>query len=236
MVNHHAGSPAGLPALRKKISGYPPASGSRTTLTWISLCRLFLIASSLSPHLARFIARPVGRPRFRLRGSVGLVFSLAIKWSATFPSSATRPSCRRSSYRRSSYRRSSHRGSEPFKSDYCESNYCRSTHCGSTHCGLSYWRCNVNKRQGHFRGRKNDKLIIGKKPPNPVGTKEENQARKDLVVVQSSRINLCDQWCIELFTKSGLHLGDLIRLCSVKPSLSAITFLLHREFSKPRVG
>ena len=33
-----------------------------------------LVASSLSPHLARFLARPVGRPRFRFVGSwiVGL--------------------------------------------------------------------------------------------------------------------------------------------------------------------
>ena len=40
--------------------------------------------------------------------------------------------------------------------------------------------------------------MIGKKPPNQVGTEEENQGRKDLVVIQSSKINLCDQWCIEL--------------------------------------
>ena len=73
--------------------------------------------------------------------------------------------------------------------------------------------------------------MIGKKPPNPMGTEEENQGRKDFVVVQSSRINLCDQWCIELFAKSGLHLGDLTQLCSVKPSLPATTFLLHGEFS-----
>ena len=69
--------------------------------------------------------------------------------------------------------------------------------------GWDYWssshrRCNVNKKQGHFGKRKNDRLI-GKKPPNPVGTEEENQGRKDLVVVQSFRINLCGQWCVELF-------------------------------------
>ena len=56
MVNYHAGSPA-LPAPGRQISGYPPASGSRTTLTRIPLCHLFLIASFLSPHLARFLAR-----------------------------------------------------------------------------------------------------------------------------------------------------------------------------------
>ena len=45
-------------------------------------CCLFLVASFLSPHLAyvlvRFVARPVGRPRFRFRGSVGLTMDLAI--------------------------------------------------------------------------------------------------------------------------------------------------------------
>ena len=55
--NYHAGSPAALPAPGRQISGYPPASGSRTTLTRIPLCRLFLIAFSLSPHLARVLAR-----------------------------------------------------------------------------------------------------------------------------------------------------------------------------------
>ena len=37
-------------------------------------CCLFLVASSLSPHLAHFLARPVGRPRFCFAGSwiVGL--------------------------------------------------------------------------------------------------------------------------------------------------------------------
>ena len=36
--------------------------------------RLFLVASSLSPHLARFLARLINRPRFRFAGSwiVGL--------------------------------------------------------------------------------------------------------------------------------------------------------------------
>ena len=37
MNNYHAGSPA-LPAPGKQISGYLPASGSRTALTWIFLC------------------------------------------------------------------------------------------------------------------------------------------------------------------------------------------------------
>ena len=35
--------------------------------------------------------------------------------------------------------------------------------------------------------------MICKKPPNLVGTEEENYGRKDLVVVQSFKINLCDQ-------------------------------------------
>ena len=36
------------------------------------------IASSLSPHLVRFLARPVGRPCFYLRSSLGLTVGLAI--------------------------------------------------------------------------------------------------------------------------------------------------------------
>ena len=123
---------------------------------------------------------------------MGLVVGLAIKWPAALLSSAAEPSHRRSSYCRSSHWRSSHCGSEPLESDYCESSYCRSTHCGSTDRGLNHQRCHVNKRQGHFGERKNYRLMIGKKPANPVGTEEENQGRKDLVVVQSSRINLCD--------------------------------------------
>ena len=99
------------------------------------------------PHLTRFVARLfAGRPRFRLRGSVGLAVGLAIKWPAALPSSAAGPSRRRSSYRRSSHRRSSHRGSGPSESDYRESSYRRSTHRGSTHRGLSHQRYDVNKR------------------------------------------------------------------------------------------
>ena len=39
------------------------------------LCRLFLVTSSLSPHLARFLVRPIGHPCFCFAGSwiVGLV-------------------------------------------------------------------------------------------------------------------------------------------------------------------
>ena len=154
--------------------------------------RLFFIASSLSPHLARFIARPVGRPCFRLRGSVGLAVSLAIKWLDALLSSTAGPSHRRLSYYRSSHRRSSHCGSGPSKSDYCEPSYCRSTHYELTYYGLSHQRCDVNKRQGYFGGSKNDRLMIGKISPNPVGTEEKNQGRKDLIVVQSSKINLCN--------------------------------------------
>ena len=88
MVNYHAGFPAALSAPGRQISGYPPVSGSRTTLTQIPSChfflvassllllpcRLFLVVSSLSPHLARFLAHPVGRPCFCFAGSgiVGL--------------------------------------------------------------------------------------------------------------------------------------------------------------------
>ena len=75
MVNYHARSPA-LLAQGRQISGYPPASGSRTTLTWIPPCHLVFVTSSLSPHLARFFARFfAGCPCFRLAGSltVGIV-------------------------------------------------------------------------------------------------------------------------------------------------------------------
>ena len=43
-------------------------------------CCLFLVASSLSPHLARFLARPVGRPHFCSAGS--LTVGLAIGGAA----------------------------------------------------------------------------------------------------------------------------------------------------------
>ena len=56
MVNYHAGFLA-LPAPERQISNYPPAFGSRrTTLTWTPPCRLFLVAFSLSPRLARLLA------------------------------------------------------------------------------------------------------------------------------------------------------------------------------------
>ena len=99
-------------------------------------CRLFFVASSLLPHLTCFIARPIGCPRFCLRGSVGLAVGLAIKWSAALPSSAAGLSRRRSSYCRL----------RPSESDYRESSYRKSTHRRSTHHGLSHRRCNVNKR------------------------------------------------------------------------------------------
>ena len=106
---------------------------------------------------------------------------------------------------------------------------------GRHHRSSSYCRYDVNKRQGCFGGRKNDRLI-GKKSPNLMETKEENQGRKNLEVVQFSRINLCGQWCIKLFhlqstLRPGLHLGDLIGLRPVKLSLSATTLLPHGKFS-----
>ena len=86
-----------------------------------------------------------------------------------------------------------HRGSS-----HQELSHRRSNHQGLSHRRSSHCECDVNKRQGRFGGRKNDRLI-GKKPPNPVGTEEENQGRKDFVVVQSSKINFFDQRCVELF-------------------------------------
>ena len=121
-------------------------------------------------------------------------FAEAVKWLAALLSGAARPSCWRLNYRgwpaallcivEPSHWRLKCRGSGPSELEPL----------GASHC-----RCDVKKRrEGCFRGRKNDRLMIGKKPPNPVGTEEENQGRKDLIVVQSSRINLCDQWCKEL--------------------------------------
>ena len=92
-------------------------------------------------------------------------------------------------------------------------------HRHSSHC-----RCDVNKRQGRFRGRKNDRLI-SKKPPNPVGTEEENQGRKDFVVVQSSRINLCGQWCIELFYLQ----------CTSRPVICKVMTLYLQSILRPMV-
>ena len=94
--------------------------------------------------------------------------------------SDTGPSCRRSN----------HQGSEPLGVEPLSVRTSGGRAIvGRDHRSSSHRRCDVNKRQGRFGGRKNDRLI-GKKPPNPVGTEEENQGRKVLVVVQSSRINL----------------------------------------------
>ena len=48
--------------------------------------------------------------------------------------------------------------------------------------GASHCRCNINKRQGCFGERKNNRLI-GKNSLNPLGTEEENQSRKNLIVI-----------------------------------------------------
>ena len=107
---------------------------------------------------------------------------------------------------------------------------------GWDHWSSSHKGCNINQRQSRFRGKKNNRFI-GKKPPSQAGIEEENQGRKDFVVIQSSRINLCGQWCVKLLhlqstiAKSRLHLGDLTRLCSVKSSLPATTFFPYRKFS-----
>ena len=61
MVNYHAGFPA-LPAPGRQISGYLPASGSRTTLTRIPPCRLFLVVS-----LGALLSASCRPPSFTLR-------------------------------------------------------------------------------------------------------------------------------------------------------------------------
>ena len=71
---HYAGSLA-LPVPGRQISGYPPASGSTTALTWTLSCHLFLVASlgassSAFSYLARFLARLVGCFHFHFVGSL----------------------------------------------------------------------------------------------------------------------------------------------------------------------
>ena len=95
---------------------------------------------------------------------------------------------------------------------------------GRDHRSSSYCRCDVNKRQGRFGGKKNDRLI-GKKPLNPVGTKEENQGRKNLIIVQSPRINLCGQWCIELFYSQSIS----------RPVVGRVMTLYSQSTSRPVV-
>ena len=54
--------------------------------------------------------------------------------------------------------------------------------------------------------------MIGEKPPNPVGTEEENQGRIDLVVVQSFRIKLQLRLMVRrVTTLIAIHLCDLGR-------------------------
>ena len=77
------------------------------------------------------------------------------------------------------------------------------TIAGQTIVGQS---SSVEPRHDHFVGKENDRLMIGKKPPNQVVTEEENQGRKDLIIVQSSKINFCGQWCVKLF-----HLESTLR-------------------------
>ena len=77
------------------------------------------------------------------------------------------------------------------------------------YCWLSHQKYNVNKKQDHFGQKKNNKLI-GKKPPNPVGIEEENQDRKDLVVVQSFKINLCNQWYVKLLSLQSTIVARVI--------------------------
>ena len=72
--------------------------------------------------------------------------------------------------------------------------------------GASHHRCNINKRQGYF-GRKKNNRLIGKKPPNSAGIEEENQGRKDLVIVQSPKINLCGRWYVELLPLQSTIVG-----------------------------
>ena len=133
---------------------------------------------------------------------LGFVGRAVGKWPAALLSGSPGPSCRRSN----------HRGLGPSRvAGLAALLFCPAE--------PSHWRCNVNKRQNRFGERKNDRLI-GKKPPNPIGTKEENRCKKILIVVQSSgsifhnqsfvaassawsyttlfAVHLCGWWCIDL--------------------------------------
>ena len=128
--------------------------------------------------LTQWVLRRKTNLKLEPRGLALLGFiAEAVKWPAALSFSATGPSRRSSSYRGL--------GPSEFKL------------LGASHC-----RCNVNKRQGRFGKKKNDSLV-DKKSPNPVEIEEENQDRKDLVVVQSFKIDFCDQWCIELDDRTG---------------------------------
>ena len=63
----------------------------------------------------------------------------------------------------------------------------KSSYRGSNHRRLSHWKCSVDEKK--------DDRSIGKKPPNPVGTKEENRCSKLLV---SRSIFRCGQWYVKL--------------------------------------
>ena len=75
------------------------------------------------------------------------------------------------------------------RSNHCESGSLELESLRASHC-----RCDINKRhEDCFGGKKNNRLIIGKKPPNSAGTEEENRGKKVFLLVQSFRINLLSQ-------------------------------------------
>ena len=61
---------------------------------------------------------------------------------------------------------------------------------------------------------KNNRLI-GEKPPNPVGTEEENH-----IIVQSPRINLRGQWYVELLPSQSTIVA---RVTPGRPHLTAFS-------------
>ena len=63
---------------------------------------------------------------------------------------------------------------------------------------------------------------------------EENQGKKDLIIIQFLRLvmhRILTLYLQSTIVKSRLYLENLIWPCSVKPSLSIATFLLYEEFS-----
>ena len=179
-----------------------PRRSLRQRVRSLATCRLLaplktkltrIPSLSSYPHLTHFVVRPfAGRSRFCLRSSIGIAVGLAIKWPAALSFGTVGPS----------RWRSNHQGSEPSGVKLSRVNL----------CWWSRRRCNVNKRQSRFGGRKNDRLMINKKPPNPVEIEEENQSRTDLVVVQSFRIKLPSRLVVRrVITLIAIHLCDLGR-------------------------
>ena len=120
----------------------------------------------LSPHLMRFVARPfVGRPRLYL---VYLLRGRAVKARASVGQD---------------HWSSSHQRLRP---SWVKLLQVKLSRVKLSRVKPSLVKLSKVKKQGRFRKTKNNRLIIGKKPPNLMGTEEENRDRKVLIVIQFS--------------------------------------------------